>query len=135
MFARLKSLVGLSNTASAQSADEPGDPARRRLLLGLAAAGGAALALPVLGRIDEAQAAPMTERPDLLDALEPGDEIDATPIQYGGRRRRWRRRELARLCRNDRRFRRNNRGLCRRVTGRIGRPGACVQVGPITICE
>ena len=69
---------------------------------------------------------------------------------YGGRRRphrdwrdddrghvqrRYSRRELAGKCQYDRRFRRNNRSLCRRVTGDFGRRGTCVRFGNLTICE
>ena len=36
----------------------------------------------------------------------------------------------------SKRFRRDNRRLCNRVTGRsFGRRGACLQIGPLTVCE
>jgi hypothetical protein len=63
-------------------------------------------------------------------------EAEAQPwIEWGGRRRRgWRRRELQRRCRDDWRFRRRNRDLCRHAWRR-GRPGGCVEIGPVLLCD
>ena len=113
--------------------DAPTTTTRRGFVLGVATLGVVGLAAPALLSPAPAQAAPILPEP--LD-----DELPmsiAEPVQYaqGSRRRRWRRRELARMCRNNRRFRRDNRGLCRRVTGWRERRGACVQVGPVVICD
>ncbi len=52
----------------------------------------------------------------------------------GGRRAN--RRDLERQCQRSRRFRRDNRRLCKQVTGRsFGRRGSCIQLGPLQICE
>ena len=54
------------------------------------------------------------------------------------RERRYSRRELAHACRSDRRFRRDNRGLCARIEDRGfrgPRRGSCVTIGPVQICE
>ena len=50
------------------------------------------------------------------------------------RGRRMSRRELRWRCERDRSFRRDNRGLCRRVSDR-GRAGQCVQIGPFLVCD
>jgi len=52
----------------------------------------------------------------------------------GGRR--VNRRDLERQCKRSKKFRRNNRGLCKQVTGRtFGSRGSCIQLGPLQICE
>lgn len=112
---------------------------RRSFVIGATTLGALALATPSILAPVPAAAAPAAALPDLDPVA--GDlpmSVPVEPAQYSHnshRRRRWRRRELARMCRNNRRFRRDNRGLCRRVTGWHERPGVCVQVGPVVICD
>jgi hypothetical protein len=51
------------------------------------------------------------------------------------RSRRMSAREVRLRCERDRRFRRRNPDLCRRVRGWRARPGACIQFGPLQICQ
>jgi hypothetical protein len=123
----LKALLG-----SGTSNDEA--TSRRKFLSGLLAVGAVAVAAPYFGTTQSADAS-MTPRLDL--DLDPAGDADVLDAQYSqNSRRRWRRRELERRCRRDRRFRRENRRLCARATGRdFGRPGSCVRIGPVEICE
>jgi len=136
--------------------DSEPDPSRRRLLAALGGAGCAIVLAPSLLASD-AEAAGLHQ---------PDGSADHPPAHDGGyetaqyyrdyrddrdyrdyrddrdyreerrRRRRYARRELARRCRYDRRFRFDNPDLCGRVAGPYrGRPGACVDVGPVTICN
>jgi len=128
---------------------------RRSFLAGLGVVAAAAAAGPAL-LSGTAEAAPMSPIPadDLLDKelnLAQWDRRrdddrdrgrgrdhdrgrDRDRDRRRDRRQRYSRRDLARRCDRDWRFRRDNRGLCARATGR-GRAGACVEFGPVLICD
>ncbi|KKN48989.1 hypothetical protein LCGC14_0647310 [marine sediment metagenome] len=132
------------------------EPSRRRFLVGLGIAGSLAVVAPALLTVGPADAAEPASadaeegfdiaqrreerrrredhRDDRRDNRRRERRDDRRRERRG--RRRMGRRDLERRCRGDRRFRRENRRLCRRVTGRrIGRSGACIDFGPLTICE
>ena len=130
-----KLLAGLTR----HSTDENTVASRRAFLLGLTAVGATAATGSLLIATtpsDAAAAAPMTLRPDL------SDDPAFQDVQYRDRRhdrrrdrRRYSRRELRRRCDRDRRFRRDNRNLCRRVNDRPRRSGSCVEIGPVLLCD
>jgi len=66
-----------------------------------------------------------------------GRRYDDRGRRHDNRRpKRTSRRDLERQCRQSKRFRSDNRQLCRQVTGRnFGRSGSCIQFGPLQICE
>ena len=113
---------------------------RRSFLVGACAVIGTAC---ISSGVGEALATPLAVEP----AIEPDDDLielvqsrrredDRRRRDRGRRDRRFSRRDLARQCRRSRRFRNNNRRLCGRVSGRsFGRRGACIQIGPLTVCE
>lgn len=143
----------------------PADPSRRGLLVGIACAGAAVVVGSTLIKASPASAAssgpdkaPGADEdgvPDdevrLAQRRDRDDDFDSRgrdrrgrdrDRRGGGRNRRdrrgrrFRRRDIARRCERDRRFRRENRGLCRRLSGGFRpRRGSCVQIGPITLCE
>jgi hypothetical protein len=132
----------LRRLSGTRPADGP-DPTRRALLAGFGAVVAAATLAPLALPAGRAQAAmPLQSFPDdggdaggtALDNLAT-DRLEGSEAPQLAQSNRWRRRQLLRRCRRDRRFRRDNRRLCRRVENAVGRPGACVQVGPVTICE
>lgn len=113
---------------------------RRSFLVGACAVIGTACLSSGVG---DASAAPLAVDPaidpdeDLIELIQSRRRDDGRGRRDRGRRdRRHSRRDLARQCRRSRRFRNNNRRLCGRVTGRsFGRRGACIQIGPLTVCE
>lgn len=113
---------------------------RRNFLFGACAVIGTACLSSGVG---DASAAPLAVDPatepdeDLIELIQSRRRDDGRGRRDRGRRdRRHSRRDLARQCRRSRRFRNNNRRLCGRVTGRsFGRRGACIQIGPLTVCE
>jgi hypothetical protein len=111
--------------------DGPCRLSRRAFLAGTGAAA-AALALGVASRPAEAQTLKLAEDDGILPMSTPA-EGEVHLAQYYNRRR-YSRREVRYRCRNDRRFRRRNPGLCQSVERR-GRRGACVQLGPLLICD
>ncbi|UIJ72217.1 twin-arginine translocation signal domain-containing protein [Aurantimonas sp. HBX-1] len=142
-----KTVRMLFGTGRTEAAAEP-EPSRRQFLVGLGVAGGLAVVAPALLRATPAAAAePMPAPGPLADAdADDGYEVaqrwddDRRYRRYRRRRRRhdrrrYDRRDFARRCRRDPRFRRDNRNLCRRVIGGRGRRGSCVDLGPVTICD
>ncbi|MFW6077046.1 MAG: twin-arginine translocation signal domain-containing protein [Hyphomicrobiales bacterium] len=121
---------------------------RRDFLTGLGCCGAIAVAAPALLGPGSAQADAVDE---LLGDAQSEPETELAQWSPPRRRRRHRRRhrrrrgrrrrgrmsarEVRRRCRYSRRFRRRNWDLCERVRGWRGRRGACVQIGPIQICE
>ena len=151
-------LLRIMPAASGIERDDSEKLSRRRFLAG--AVIGTAIVSSHLG-VSEARAAP--SKPDLapehdedpveLAQARRDDRGDRRRDDRGRRRRddrgrrrddrgrrrddrRFSRRDLERQCRRSNKFRRNNRRLCNRVTGRnFGRRGACLQIGPLTVCE
>jgi hypothetical protein len=117
---------------------------RRRFLLGMGIVGGIAAVAPSLLGMTPANAA---EPEPLVDAADKNYELaqrrddrrdrrdDRRDRNRRQSRRRYNRRDFVRSCERDPRFRRDNRDLCRQVTGGRGRRGRCVDIGPVTICD
>jgi hypothetical protein len=108
---------------------------RRDVLTGLGLFAAVAFAAPALLAPGKAEADVIENR--WWDSDNPEAEPEIQLARSHDRRRRRRRMsasEIRRRCRNDRRFRRRNWELCERVRRR-GRPGACIDFGPIRICE
>jgi len=125
---------------------------RRKFLVGACAVIGTACISSSVGVADASAtsmpAAPsMDEDSDLVELAQSRrrdeDRRDRRRRDDRGRRRRddrggrrANRRDLERQCQRSRRFRRDNRRLCKQVTGRsFGRRGSCIQLGPLQICE
>lgn len=141
MWNALRVLFGEGRTADTSSTPEH---SRRRFLVGLGVAGGLAVVAPALLRVTSADAAETSDQGDAMDegyeiAQRRDDRRDRRDNRRDRRRResrrRYNRRDVVRSCRRDPRFRRNNRNLCRQVTGRRGRRGSCVNIGPVSICD
>jgi len=147
MFRSIGAIFGMDSSGS-----EEASSSRRDFLRGLGAVGAAVAVGSAVLPIGSARAALL---PDARDAAAPADNAASDEgMEFAqnwrerdrrredrrreGRRerggRRMSRREVRNLCRRDRSFRRRNRGLCERVAGR-GRPGSCVTIGPITVCD
>ena len=144
MLKRLLKHFSVSLTAKH---DDSEAMSRRSFLIGAGAVIGTAVVASGAG-IGEVEAAALTSDPSTepdeelieLAQLRRDDRGGRRRDDRGGRRRRddrrFSRRDLARQCRRSKRFRRNNRRLCNRVTGRgFGRRGSCIQIGPLTVCE
>jgi hypothetical protein len=129
----------------------PARMSRRRFLAGFGAVGGLVLVAPATLRATPAAAAepagdPAGEGYEVAQRWDDrrdrrwdrrDDRWDRRDRRHRRRegRRRYNRRDLVRSCQRDPRFRRDNRGLCRQVIGSRGRRGACVNIGPVTICD
>ncbi|MCY0093344.1 hypothetical protein [Hoeflea ulvae] len=124
---------------------------RRKFILGAGAAFGSVYIASQLG-VSHVQASPAAGSTgvelddDLINLAQFRDERNRRNDRGGrddrGRGRddrggrRTSRRDLERQCRQSNRFRRDNRELCRRVSGRsFGRSGTCIQFGPLQVCE
>lgn len=143
MFSRIgRKLNEMLSTTSVESEhSEDTGISRRALLGGIGMAGafavaGASLALPGEAH---AQTIEAQYRRDRRRGPPPRRRRQRRGRHRGrgrGRGQRYGRRDLQRRCRGDRGFRARNRNLCARATGmRRGRPGACVQIGPVQICD
>ncbi|HEX2020976.1 MAG TPA: hypothetical protein VGO17_18745 [Aurantimonas sp.] len=151
--------LGTLFAARRAARSEPARMSRRRFLAGFGAIGGLAVVAPALLRATPAAAAEPADDPT-DEGYEVAQRWDDRRDRRGDRRwdrrwdrrdrrwdrrdrrhrrregrRRYNRRDLVRSCQRDPRFRRDNRGLCRQVIGSRGRRGACVNIGPITICD
>lgn len=142
MWNALRMLFGAGRTADTSTSEQ----SRRRFLVGLGVAAGLAAVAPALLRVTSAEAAEPSDQGDATDEsyeiAQRRDERrrdDRSDNRRDRRRpesrRRYNRRDVIRSCRRDPRFRRNNRNLCRQVTGDRGRRGSCVNIGPVTICD
>lgn len=118
-------------------APQDSQPSRRDFLAGMCACG----AIGVVGSTILAPAAAEAATVELESTEAQTDIIEVRSHERWrrrGRRQRSRRmsaREVRRRCQRDWRFRRRNPNLCRRVRGWRGRRGACIQFGPLRICE
>lgn len=128
----LRKIVKLLGSGHAGN-DQP-EPSRRAFLAGAGAVACTALLLPAfVGAGDAEAAAGLDEAPDEAGPMSLRDDGSYDVAQRYERR--YQRRELRRRCRRDRRFRRRNPRLCQSIEYRGGRPGSCVQIGPITVCD
>jgi hypothetical protein len=117
-------------------APQDSQPSRRDFLAGMCACGaigvvGSTILLPAAAEAATVELESTEAQTDIIEVR----SHDRGRSRGRPRSRRMSAREVRRRCERDRRFRRRNPNLCRRVRGWRARRGACIQFGPLQICE